>query len=191
MSLSFLREFARQPGCVGAIWPSSPALASVMVSAANVPNARRVLEIGPGSGAFTSAILNALPPAARFLAVEKNPHFATRMSERFPSARIVLGCATNLEETLHKEDFGTPDSIVSGLPWAIFPESLQRTILSQLSSLTANSATFATFAYFGPHALPKGRKFRRLLDEFFPRVDRTPVVLRNFPPAFVYICGGN
>lgn len=162
-----------------------------MVSAANVPAARRVLEIGPGCGAFTSEILNALPPSARFLAVEKNPHFAAKVSERFPSARVVLGCATNLGETLHKEDFGTPDSIVSGLPWAIFPEPLQRTILGQLSALTAKSARFATFAYFGPHALPKGRKFRRLLDEFFPKVEKTPVILRNFPPAFVYVCGGN
>lgn len=191
MSLTFLREFARQPGCVGAIWPSSPALARVMVSAANVPNARHVLEIGPGSGAFTSEILTSLAPSARFLAVEKNPCFAARVSQKFPTARIVLGCATNLEETLHKEDFASPDAVVSGLPWAIFPESLQRSILGQLSAVSAKSATFATFAYFGPHALPKGRRFRKLLAEFFPRVERTPVVLNNFPPAFVYVCGGS
>ena len=186
MSLRFVREFLKSPGMVGAVWPSSPALAAMMVRAARVRSADFVLEIGPGSGAFTGPILQNLRPEARFLAVEKCPVLARTVSEKFPDARIVAGCATNL--SAHLEDHGNPDSIVSGLPWAAFDDSLQNSILGEITTSIAKDGIFATFAYFGPHRLRAGRAFRQKLDHHFREVARTPVVLANLPPAFVYFC---
>ena len=186
MSLRFVREFLKSPGMVGAVWPSSPALAGMMVRAARVRSAEVVLEIGPGSGAFTGPILKNLRAEARFLAVEKSPELARAVSEKFPGARIVAGCATEL--TAHLKGHGTPDSIVSGLPWAAFGEPLQEAILKEITSSISEDGIFATFAYFGPHRLKAGRAFRKKLDQHFREVGKTPVVLANFPPAFVYFC---
>ena len=186
MSFRFVREFLKSPGMVGAIWPSSPALAGMMIRAARVRSAGFVLEIGPGSGALTGPILKNLRSEARFLAVEKSPELARTVLERFPGTRVVAGCATNL--TAHLKDHGNPDSIVSGLPWAAFPEPLQDAILQEITSSIAEDGVFATFAYFGPHRLKAGRSFRNKLDQHFREVGKTPVVLANLPPAFVYFC---
>jgi phospholipid N-methyltransferase len=158
----------------------------MMVRAARVRSADFVLEIGPGSGAFTGPILNNLRPEARFLAVEKCPVLAKTVSEKFPDAHIVAGCATDL--TGHLKDHGNPDSIVSGLPWAAFDDHLQNSLLGEITSSIAKDGIFATFAYFGPHRLKAGRAFRKKLDHHFGEVGKTPVVLANLPPAFVYFC---
>ncbi|MEI6279417.1 MAG: rRNA adenine N-6-methyltransferase family protein [Verrucomicrobiae bacterium] len=186
MSLRFFREFLRSPGSVGAVWPSSPALARMIVRAANVAAADFVLEIGPGSGAFTGPILQSLRPGARFVAIEKSPDLARSVAGRFPSVHVVSGCATEL--AAHLDGHGTPDSVVSGLPWAAFGEPLQDAILRQVTSALHPDGTFATFAYFGPHWLKAGRAFRKKLEAHFREIRRTPVVVANLPPAFVYFC---
>jgi phospholipid N-methyltransferase len=157
-----------------------------MIRAACVRSADFVLEIGPGSGAFTGPILESLRPEARFLAVEKCPELAKAVSEKFPRARVVAGCATSL--TTHLQNHGNPDSIVSGLPWAAFEGGLQDSILAEITAAITDDGVFATFAYFGPHRLKAGRAFRKKLDQHFREVGKTPVVLANLPPAFVYFC---
>ncbi len=186
MSLRFISAFLKSPGSVGAVWPSSPALARQIVRSAKVPAADFVLEIGPGNGAFTGEILKNLRPGARFLAVEKSPELARDVAERFPAATVVAGCATRLGEHLPGE--GKPDSVVSGLPWAAFGEPLQEELLCQITGALHPQGVFATFAYFGPHRMKAGRAFREKLDGHFREIRRSPVVVANFPPAFVYFC---
>ena len=186
MSLRFFCEFLRAPGSVGAVWPSSPALARTIVRAANVPEAEFILEIGPGNGAFTGRILESMRPGARFVAIEKSPDLARSVAGRFPGVHVVEGCATELSR--HLEGRGQPDAVVSGLPWAAFGEPIQDAILEQVTSLLHPGGTFATFAYFGPHRLRAGRAFRTKLASHFPNLRTTPVVLANLPPAFVYFC---
>ena len=188
MSLGFVREFLRSPSSVGAIWPSSPALARAMVRASGVSVAGRVLELGPGSGAFTGEILNSLREGARFLSIEKSPDLARGVATRFPRVRVIEGCATRLTLHLQEEDFGRPDAILSGLPWAAFPDSLQTAILDELLGTLTEDGVFSTFAYFGPHWLKAGRAFRKRLEASFRDVRRTRIVLANLPPAFVYYC---
>jgi len=186
MSLRFFREFLKSPGSVGAVWPSSPALARTIVKAANVAAADFVLEIGPGSGAFTGEILRCLRPGARFVAIEKSPDLARSVAGRFPAVRVVAGCATGL--SAHLDGQGPPDSVVSGLPWAAFGGPLQDAILGQITAALHPDGTFATFAYFGPHWMKAGRGFRKKLGSHFREIRRTPVVVANLPPAFVYFC---
>ena len=188
MSLGFVREFLRSPSTVGAIWPSSPARARAMVCASGVSGAERVLELGPGSGAFTGEILNSLRESARFLSIEKSPDLARTVAARFPQSRVIEGCATRLRIHLQEENFGKPDAILSGLPWAAFPDALQSAILDEILGSLADGGVFSTFAYFGPHWLKAGRAFRKRLEASFCDVRRTPVVLSNLPPAFVYYC---
>lgn len=178
----------RSPGSVGAIWPSSPFLAKAMVRASSVESAGHVLELGPGTGAFTGEILSSLRHDASFSAIEIDPELARRMSRKFPRAKVIEGCATKLGEHLASENVAPPDAILSGLPWAVFDDRLQTDILSQIHTVLKDGGVFSTFAYYGPHRLKAGQAFRRKLENAFGQVERSPVVLRNFPPAFVYTC---
>ena len=188
VSLHFIKAMMRSPGSVGAIWPSSPFLAKAMVRASSLENAAHVLELGPGTGAFTGEILSSLPHGASFSALEIDPELARAMSKKFPRAKVIAGCATRLGEHLATENVAHPDAILSGLPWAAFDDRLQNDILSQIHAVLRNDGVFSTFAYYGPHRLKAGKAFRRKLENAFAQVERSPVVLRNFPPAFIYTC---
>jgi len=188
MSLRFIKAFLSAPSTVGAVWPSSPALAREMVGAAALGSASTVVELGPGTGAFTRHIVENLRPGARFAAVEKHPLFAEKISREFPGIHVVSGCATRLGEHLAAENIPAPQAILSGLPWAVFGPDLQTAILSQVHETLAEGGVFLTFAYYGPHRFGAGRRFRANLENLFGDVRRSPVVLQNFPPAFVYSC---
>ncbi|MFZ4587903.1 MAG: class I SAM-dependent methyltransferase [Terrimicrobiaceae bacterium] len=188
MSLRFLKAFLTSPSTVGAVWPSSPALARQMVATAGLDNASTVVELGPGTGAFTRHIVENLRPGARFAAVEKHPAFAEKISREFPGIQVVSGCATRLSDHLAAENIPAPEAILSGLPWAAFGPELQTAILTQIHGSLAADGVFLTFAYYGPHRFAAGRRFRANLGNLFGDVRRSPVVLRNFPPAFVYSC---
>jgi len=188
MSLRFVKAFLKSPGSVGALWPSSPFLARAMVAASGISRAESVLELGPGTGAFTGAILASLREGAVFAAVERDPSLARTMVGKFPRAKVIEGCATRLDEHLKAENLPRPDVILSGLPWAAFDEDLQKTILDQIRANLRHDGIFTTFAYYGPHRLRAGRRFRKNLESAFGKIHRSPVVLRNLPPAFVYSC---
>ena len=186
--MRFIKEAIFAPQTTGAIAPSSRHLARVIVAKAGVDGASRILEIGPGTGVFTEHILETKKNDAHFVAIERNPNFATDLKSRFPDARIVEGCATELRTHAEEHAFHEADSIVSGLPWTIFDPKLQRTILGGIHDVLGKGGTFATFAYFGTHWLPGGQNFRALLRSVFPDTRTSSVVIRNFPPAFVYYC---
>jgi len=94
----FLRELARAPFRTAAIAPSSPALASLMVSEIDV-SAGYVVELGSGTGRFTAALLERGVPEDRLIVVEANPRFAELLRERFPRALLRTGRAEDLRRT--------------------------------------------------------------------------------------------
>ena len=157
-----------------------------MMEAAGVDHAKRVLELGPGTGAFTQAIADVMGADADYLGLEVNEAFVQQLRPRFPQMRFENAGAQEFD--LATPEFaGGFDAIISGLPWTAFPESLQRAILGNVLPHLASDGCFVTFAYFGFHHLPGGRRFRALLESFMPRVTTTRVVWPNLPPAFVYV----
>ena len=184
---TFAREFFRNWKETGAIMPSSRALAHRMCEAANVPHARRVLELGPGTGAITDVIRDCIPTQSKFLGLELNPVFVDNLQHRFPEFDFAAGCAQEYNFDGYLSEGEGFDSIVSGLPWAAFPESLQISILEHVLPRLVPGGSFATFAYWGFHLLPQGRHFRELLRSQHGHLRVTPVVWGNVPPAFVYV----
>jgi phospholipid N-methyltransferase len=185
--IRFFREFIRSHAHVGAVAPSSPFLARLIVKEAHVADADTILELGPGTGAFTAEILRAKKEEARFLTVERNTYFASTLEKKFPGLHVEVNDAQEADFGAWLGPAGGFDSIVSGLPWAGFPESLQKEILDNVIPHLASGGKFATFAYVGPHLLPAGRRFRSLLQERFDCLSTSRVEVRNLPPAFVYV----
>jgi len=186
--INFLREYISNPGSIGAVAPSGRILASRMLDGISLERASTVVELGPGTGAFTAEILQRISSEAQFLVIEKNPVFLVELRQRFENLEIIEGDADNLVHLLQKRGTDAVDVVVSGLPWAAFPETVQQNILSEVHDILAPKGRFVTFAYGGMHLLPKARAFRNRLEACFSQVERTPLAWRNLPPAFAYHC---
>ncbi len=188
MMRRFLSEFVFHPVTTGAIAPSSRRLAREMVSWVDWDRVDVCVEFGPGTGAFTGSILESLRPGARFLAVELNPQFAALMARRFPRVETVCRSVADIEPICTERGIGRIDCIICGLPWASFAADLQRCLMNAVLSRLAPGGCFATFAYLQGTWLPAGMRFKELLQDAFPDVQRSRIVWRNLPPAFVYRC---
>lgn len=170
----------------GAIAPSSPYLARLIADQSGLERGGEVVEVGPGTGVFTEELIRRITPNSRLTLIEKNTCFANLLRKKFPTVRVLEACATELGKHLNDHSIPAADSIISGLPWAVMPPHLQEKLLKQIQKILATDGVFTTFAYFGPHLLPSGKQFRRRLETCFHNVTRTPIEMRNFPPAFVY-----
>lgn len=184
---SFLQEFFRNWKTVGAVAPSSPALATRMMESAQVGQAAHVLELGPGTGAFTAAILDTMPHNCRYLGIELNGPFVERLRQGFPGLDFHQAGAQEFDFASYMKGREPFDVIVSGLPWTAFPRALQEAILGNVLPHLRPGGRFATFAYYGFHQMPGGRRFRQLLHQLLPGVESSRVVWGNLPPAFVYV----
>jgi phosphatidylethanolamine/phosphatidyl-N-methylethanolamine N-methyltransferase len=184
----FFQQFARSPRTIGAVLPSSAALARIMLAPIDFASARAIVEFGPGTGAFTQAIAARLKPGCRYLGVELNPAFARNLAERFPELEFVNGSAADLSKILAERRIPRVDAIVCGLPWATLPVSLQETVFGAMDRALSPRGIFVTFGYFQSLVMPAAQVLRRRLRRAFAEVRRSPVVWANVPPAFAYIC---
>ena len=150
--------------------------------------ARCVVEYGPGTGAFTGAILQRLHPEARFFAIERCPSLCGVLRERFPGLDVCEDSVENVASLCQRRGFDRVDAVICGLPWASFPDSLQQSCFEALAGVLAPGGQFATFAYWQGMLLPAAHRLRRRLGEHFSEVTVSPTVWRNLPPAFVYRC---
>jgi phospholipid N-methyltransferase len=80
------------------------------------------------------------------------------------------------------------DMIISGLPWASFPDELQIATLEGVRNVLKPGGRLVTFGYHIGTMLPAGRRFYRRLPEYFSRITRSPYIWLNLPPAFVITC---
>ena len=184
----FFGEFVLHPTKTGAIAPSSPFLAKMMVSWADLRNAGAVLEYGPGTGVFTARIKDCISKDTRFVAIEFNSRLAELFRQRHPDVTLVEDSVIHVRKICSRLGIDKVDCIVCGLPWASFPESLQTEILEGMMSVMSPHAQFVTFAYLQGLLLPSGRRFARLLPKYFPSITKSRTVWLNLPPAFVYQC---
>ncbi len=158
-----------------------------MMQSSEVSKARHILELGPGTGAFTAAIQDSMPKDSSYLGIEINTIFASQLQTRFPKMPFTVSGAQEFDFVSYLKDREPIDVIVSGLPWTAFPRSLQEAILGNVLPHLAPNGRFATFAYYGFHQLPSGQRFRDLLHQKLTGVETSRVVWANLPPAIVYV----
>lgn len=183
-AMSITTEFLRRPITTGAVAASSRRLALAMTEGIGLERARLVVELGPGTGVFTDAILARLAPGARIVAVELNPVLAARLAATRRDTRltVVRGSAAELAATV-----GEPvDAVVSGLPWTVMPRERRAHILDAVTEVLAPGGRFTTFAYLHAAWTPPARHFTTELAHRFARLERSRTVWPNLPPAFVH-----
>ncbi len=185
--LQFAKQFLAHPDQVGAIAPTSRAVAEVVCDASHIREASVVVELGPGDGAITGVVVEHLDAETIFFAIEISPEFCKTMAERYPDVTVYNDSAEHIGKYLSQNGLTQCDAVVSGLPWASFPHDLQVSLLDALYEAMAPGARFATYTYLFSPYLKKGRRFRALLEDRFETVTATPLIWANLPPAFVYV----
>jgi phospholipid N-methyltransferase len=182
--MSILTEFLRYPRLTGAIAASSPGLARMMTDGMHLERARTVVELGPGTGVFTDAILRRIGPGTRVVAIELNGHLAARLADRYRGHPVEVVHASAADLARLVED--PVDAVVSGLPWTVMPWPARHRILDAVAGRLAPTGVFATFAYAHAAWTPPGRRLAAELAQRFGSTATSPLVWRNLPPAFVH-----
>lgn len=181
----FVEAFIREPLLVGACWPSSPQLARSVADACDFKPGDTVAELGPGTGSFTELLLGRLHGRGRLLAMEISETNIAELRRRFPHCETIHDSAENLPHHLGGK---RARCIVSGLAWGnMLPAMQDRIFNAMLESLTPDGQ-FVAFAYVHARFFPTTLRFRRLMFQNFKRVELTPIIWRNLPPAYVYRC---
>ncbi len=176
---AFARAWLRAPLKVGAIVPSGPVLARAITSEISSTTGP-VLELGPGTGVFTKALLARGVSAKNLTLLEYDPKLAKLLCERFPGVRIISACATKLE-SLDLFDENGVGAIVSGLPLLSMPHSVIQSILDGAFSQLRDGGTMYQFTY--RPLCPVPRKVMKHLDL---KSVCTSFSMRNLPPAWVF-----
>ena len=171
----FLQGAIKEPGMVGAVFPSSKSTIQNMMKRVDWDKAKLVVEYGPGVGTFTHRLLEHLPKDAQLLAIDLNPHFVEHLSKTIadPRFKAVLGSATDVERIVKEAGFEAADIVISGLPISSLPPEVAEDMVDATYRVLKPGGAFLTYQY--------RLKARRLTEQAFDRVDKK-YVLMNVPP---------
>lgn len=181
--LSFLAAAVTKPFKMGAIAPSSKQLAEMMLL--KFKPGDFIVEIGPGTGAITRVAQQRVKDPQRYVGFDINREFVEHLKEEFPALKFVQDSAENLGT--HFQNTAV-DYIACSLPWNIWPSQHQEKVLQGVLQPLRSGGCFTTFAYWPTLYTPAGQSFRKLLKKNFKKVEVTPIIWGNLPPAVVYVC---
>lgn len=174
----FLQQFLKHPLQIGSVIPSSRFLERRIVEAAGVGSADVVVELGPGTGGTTRAILRAMPRHARLLSIEINPRFHAMVSG-IPDARLIVhrGSACALRETLSQYGLGAPDAVISGIPFSTMSREEGVRVMAAIASTLAPGGRFVAYQF--------SKRVDALCRDFLGPGEATTEFL-NIPPMRVH-----
>jgi phospholipid N-methyltransferase len=143
----FIQDFLKRPRQVGSIVPSSRFLERRIVRCAGLRNASTVVELGPGTGGTTRAVLRAMRPHAQLLVIEINGRFARviRNSVHDPRLLVHQGSAAHIEEILEERALGAPEVVLSGIPFSTMPRRVGIEILRAVYDSLAPGGRFVAY----------------------------------------------
>ncbi len=176
--LRFLARLIARPVHTGAVAPSSRALGRAMAAQVDLKSDLPVLELGPGTGVVTEALLECGIAPSRLTAIEYDAGFAARVRERCPGVQMIEGDAFNLEKTLEGKLSGPLAAVISSLPLVNFPMAMRTGLLDDIFHRLAPGAPFIQFSYRIKPPVPPPEGFD---------LKRAAVIWLNLPPARVWV----
>ncbi len=176
--LRFFKGWLDQPKAVGTPFPTSRHTGRAMASLIDMGSGLPVLEIGPGTGVITRAILNRGLPPHQLYAVECASEFADALKCDFPGVRILTGSAFELDEVLGESNETIFDCVVSAIPLLnLKMASRIQYVEDMLDRIPAGRPVIqVTYGTKSP-VPPESGSFA---------VRRADFILRNVPPAHLW-----
>jgi phosphatidylethanolamine/phosphatidyl-N-methylethanolamine N-methyltransferase len=175
----FLRSWIEKPLHMGAVMPSGRVLARTMAQYVDIGSSGPVVELGPGTGAITSALIEHGVDQKRLVLVEYNPGFCALLRSRYPHARVVQGDAYTLRDSLRNVLSAPASAVVSGLPLVTKPMLTRLKLIREAFLALAPGAPFVQFTYSVAPPIPKS----------LPGVstEASERIWMNLPPARVWV----
>jgi len=175
----FLRSWIEKPLHMGAVMPSGRLLARTMAQYVDPEAEGPVVELGPGTGAITNALIEHGVDQKRLVLVEYNPGFCALLRERYPQAKVVQGDAYRLRDTLWDVMKSPASAVVSGLPLVTKPMLTRLRLVRDAFLALAPGAPFVQFTYSVVPPIPKS----------LPGVstEASERIWMNLPPARVWV----
>jgi phosphatidylethanolamine/phosphatidyl-N-methylethanolamine N-methyltransferase len=175
----FLRSWIEKPLHMGAVMPSGRVLARTMAQYVDIDSDAPVIELGPGTGAITSALIAQGVDQKRLVLVEYNPGFCALLRDRYPQATVVQGDAYALRDSLWNVLSAPASAVVSGLPLVTKPMLTRLKLIRDAFVAMAPGSPFVQFTYSVAPPIPKS----------LPGVstEASERIWMNLPPARVWV----
>ncbi len=175
----FLRSWIEKPLHMGAVMPSGRVLARTMAQYVDIDSEGPVVELGPGTGAITNALIEHGVDQKRLVLVEYNPGFCALLRGRYPQAKVVQGDAYRLRDSLRNVLQTPASAVVSGLPLVTKPMLTRLKLIRDAFLALAPGAPFVQFTYSVVPPIPKS----------LPGVstEASERIWMNLPPARVWV----
>jgi phosphatidylethanolamine/phosphatidyl-N-methylethanolamine N-methyltransferase len=175
----FLRSWIEKPLHMGAVMPSGKVLARTMAQYVDINSKGPVVELGPGTGAITNALIEHGIDQKRLVLVEYNPGFCALLRDRYPQAKVVQGDAYALRASLWDVLSAPASAVVSGLPLVTKPMLTRLKLIRDAFVALAPGAPFVQFTYSVAPPIPKS----------LPGVstEASERIWMNIPPARVWV----
>ena len=164
---------------MGAVMPSSKLLARTMAGYVDPKSTGPVVELGPGTGAITQALVAHGIDQKRLVLIEYNPAFCVLLRDRYPQATVVQGDAYSLRDTLFNVLPEAASAVVSGLPLVTKPMLTRLKLIRDAFTALAPASPFIQFTYSVAPPIPKS----------LPGVttEASERIWMNLPPARVWV----
>jgi len=178
-SIDFFRGFLKDPRQVGSVIPSSRFMERKIIEFSELDDARVVVELGPGTGGTTRALLLAMRPDARLLAIDLDPRF-TEIVAAIDDPRLIAhtGSAADLDSILRQHGLSAADVVISGIPFSTMPLAIGTGILEAVRDSLSAEGRFVAYQFRAEVA--------RLADPVFGEFKRTAPVPLNIPPMRIW-----
>jgi phosphatidylethanolamine/phosphatidyl-N-methylethanolamine N-methyltransferase len=177
----FLQEWLGNPRRTGSLVPSSRQLAKAMARWLPSNPESFVLELGPGTGIVTEALLQRGLREEKLVAIENNPKLADLLHKRFPRAHVITGDAWLLDDLLRnrREPIDSVGAVISSLPLLNFSEEQAEALAQKIRAVLEPDGHWVQFTYRIHKLRPRGATSFRL--------HNSKIVWLNLPPARVSV----
>lgn len=178
----FIRSWLENPMQAGAIAPSGRFLARAMAQCVDLSQPGPIIELGPGTGPVTRALLARGVAPEKLILVEYEPSFCTLLAKKFPGVKILRGDAYQLANTLGEVLGDAPSAVVSSLPLLTRPESERIALLREAFALMGPQGRFVQFTYGVKSPVPA-----HLAGPARIATETLAPIWLNLPPARVFV----
>ena len=180
--MQFIRSWIEKPISTGAVMPSGKVLARTMARYVDPDSVGPVIELGPGTGPVTEALVRHGVDPERLVLLEFNADFCRLLRKRYPRATVVQGDAYRLRRALASYLHEPAAAIVSGLPLVTKPVRTRLRLIADAMALLPPGAPFIQFTYAMVPPIPKARSGIS--------AEASEMIWMNLPPARVWVYRG-